>query len=262
MHLDPHEKKDGFRVFLEKHEYETMIECASRDRAKIAFRLGGESSLRKGEAIVVTRAEIRQSSTPGVDIYFISRIWGKETRKSGSEKPRRPWVPHSLVKEIDRYSERKNIDPESPLYMRSGSTLQNDVVDARERAAAKTGNEDFLEVTYHDFRRYWATNLYYRLGLDIKFIAALGGWEDIDNMKDEYLNPYFDDVIQQHLAEKGALDIETGHQTPMDRVLEKTRKLESRLDELEQIIASDDNDTEEEAKTHQEVQGNHTLGRF
>ncbi|MFB6185244.1 MAG: site-specific integrase, partial [Halobacteriaceae archaeon] len=158
MRLAPHSDEDGYRAFMEPHEYETMIECASRDRAEIAFRLGGECSLRRKEILEVTLNMIQKSPSPGVDISFV-RIWGKETRKEESKKPRKPWVPKSLLAKLERYCERKNIKPSSPMYPKTKSTLQNDIVDARERAADKTGNDDFLEVTCHDFRRYFATNL-------------------------------------------------------------------------------------------------------
>jgi hypothetical protein len=77
MRLVPHSDSDGYRVFMEPHEYETMVECASRDRAEIAFRFGGECSLRKTEAVEVTSNRIQKSRSPDVDIFFM-RVWGKE----------------------------------------------------------------------------------------------------------------------------------------------------------------------------------------
>jgi integrase len=190
------------------------------------------------------------------------RVWGKETRKENSKKPRKPWVPNSLIEELERYSKRKSIRPSSPLYPKSKGTLQNDIVDARERAAEKTGDDDFLEVTFHDFRRYFATNLFYREGVNIEFIAALGGWEDPDYMKEEYLDPYFDDVIERHLAQKGVLDIETDHQSDFEKVLGKMSDLGNRIDSLEQTLAADDEGSESKEPEFKESDDDHSLEEF
>ena len=261
MRLVPHSNSDGYRVFMEPHEYETMVECASRDRAEIAFRLGAECSLRKKEVLEVTLNKIQKSRSPGVEISFM-RVWGKETRKENSKKPRKPWVPNSLLEELERYSKRKNIRPSSPLYPKSKGTLQNDIVDARERAADKTGDDDFLGVTFHDFRRYFATNLFYREGVNIEFIAALGGWEDPDYMKEEYLDPYFDDVIERHLAQKGVLDIETDHQSDFEKILGKMNELGNRIDTLERTFATETGEVESEEPETEESDKNHSLGEF
>jgi integrase len=261
MRLVPHSNSNGYRVFMEPHEYETMIECASRDRAEIAFQLGGECSLRKKEVLEITLNKIQKSRSPGVEISFM-RVWGKETRKENSKKPRKPWVPNSLIEELKRYSKRKNIRPSSPLYSRSKGTLQNDIEDARERAADKTGDDDFLKVTFHDFRRYFATNLFYREGVNIEFIAALGGWEDPDYMKEEYLDPYFDDVIERHLAQKGVLDIETDHQSDFEKVLSKMDQLGNRIDSLEQFVAADTIEHESDEPDTEESDEHHSFDEF
>jgi integrase len=238
-----------------------MVECASRDRAEIAFRLGAECSLRKKEVLEITLNKIQKSRSPGVEISFM-RVWGKETRKENSKKPRKPWVPNSLQRAMERYSERKNIRNSSPLYPNSGGTLQNDIADARKRAAEKTGDDDFLKVTFHDFRRYFATNLFYREGVNIEFIAALGGWEDPDYMKEEYLDPYFDDVIERHLAQKGVLDIETDHQSDFERILGKMNELGIRIDTLERTLATETGDVESHEPQTEENEENHSLGEF
>lgn len=261
MRLVPHSNSDGYRVFMEPHEYETIIECAARDRAEIAFQLGGECSLRKKEVLEVTLNKIQKSRSPDVEVFFM-RVWGKETRKEDSKKPRKPWVPGSLLEKLERYSKRKNIRPSSPLYPNSKGTLQNDIEDARERAADKTGDDDFLEVTFHDFRRYFATNLFYREGVNIEFIAALGGWEDPDYMKDEYLDPYFDDVIERHLAQRGVLDIETDHQSDFEKVLSKMNKLKNRIDTLDQTLAAETTEVEPEELETEESDDDHSLEEF
>jgi len=66
MRLVPHSNSNGYQVFMEPHECDTMVECASRDRAEIAFRLGAECSLRKKEVLDVTLDKIQKSRSPGV----------------------------------------------------------------------------------------------------------------------------------------------------------------------------------------------------
>jgi len=117
-------------------------------------------------------------------------------------------------------------------------------------------------VTFHDFRRYFATNLFYREGVNIEFIAALGGWEDPDYMKEEYLDPYFDDVIERHLAQKGVLDIETDHQSDFEKVLEKMSELGNRIDTLERTVATDTGEYESEEVESEESDEDHALEEF
>lgn len=260
MRLVPHSNSDGYRCFLEPHEYETIVECASRDRAKVAIKLGA-CSLRKSEVTEVTLSKIQKSRSPGVEIYFL-RIWGKETRKKNSKKPRKPWIPNSLLNELERYSERKNISRSSPLYQKSKGTLQNDFVDARQRAADKTGDKDFLKVTFHDLRRYFATNLFYRKNVDIEYIAALGGWEDPKYMQEEYLDPYFDDVIQRHLAEKGVLDIETDYQSDYEKLLSRLDQIGNRISTLERLISADTEEQESEEPETEESEEYRSFDEF
>ena len=81
-------------------------------------------------------------------------------------------------------------------------------------------------------------------------------------MKEEYLDPYFDDVIERHLAQKGVLDIETDHQSDFEKVLSKMDQLGNRIDTLERIIAEDSEEQESEEPETGESDDHHSFDEF
>ena len=81
-------------------------------------------------------------------------------------------------------------------------------------------------------------------------------------MKEEYLDPYFDDVIERHLAQKGVLDIETDHQSDFERVLNEINQLGSRIDTLEQAITRDTKDPDSKEPKIEESDADHSIEEF
>lgn len=81
-------------------------------------------------------------------------------------------------------------------------------------------------------------------------------------MKEEYLDPYFDDVIERHLAQNGVLDIETDHQSDFEKVLNKMHQLGSRIDTLEQIIAEDTEELDAKEPEIEESDKDYSLEEF
>jgi len=79
---------------------------------------------------------------------------------------------------------------------------------------------------------------------------------------EEYLDPYFDDVIEQHLAKQGMLDIETNHQSDFERVLNKMNQLGNRIDALEGTVAADTGESESKEPKTEESDEDHSLEKF
>lgn len=237
MYIEKHPNDDGYRVWLEPYEYETLIECAEKDRAKIALRMGGESGLRKNKVLDLCRSQIKRSDNPDVKIHMVY-LMTKDTRTSNSEKMTKAWMPPRLLESIDRYIDRKYIKDDEPIYRYSSTTLDNDITAAKERAAEKTGKDDFRHFTFHDLRRYFATNMYYRYNVSAEYVAVLGGWEDVEYVKDNYFYPYFDDLIQNELVKKDVMGIKDiiEHESEYEKLLNKLNYLSDRIDQLEQKL--------------------------
>jgi integrase len=201
------------RVYMNPHDYQTMLGCADSRRAHLTMRLMGEAGLRIGEVVdEVQKNRLRDSTHPSVDIWFLT-LYGKDTKDRDTDGKRRDvWIPQSLKEEMDRYQQDEGRSDDLPLLLKSKRSLQNDIEATREHAVEKTGNEDFRHISCHDFRAYFATNMLLREGVDVETVMELGGWEDRQSM-DPYINASFDDIIQQNLAAAGALEKDVDTET-------------------------------------------------
>jgi len=222
------------RVYMNPHDYDTMLSCAPSRRARLAMRLMGECSCRVSEVAQEIYAEdLRQSTDPEVDLWFLP-IHGKDTKSRNTDGKRRDvWVPQSVKDAIDEYRRVENLAADVPLFPFSKKTVQNDVKDAAANAAEKTGNDDFEYISAHDFRAYFATNMLLREGVDIEIVMELGGWENRETM-DPYLNASFDDVIQHELAVAGVLEQDT------DTALTEYEQLRREIERLREAVEAID----------------------
>jgi len=191
MHLKTLENQ--IWVYLNPSDYDTMLECAPSRRARLAMRIMGECSCRASELTQTICAEdLRQSTHPDVDLWFLP-IRRKDTKdRDTEEKQRDVWVPQSVRDAITEYRRAETLAADVPLFPCSTRTLRMSVKTAAENAAEKTGNEDFEYVSARDFRAYFATNMALREGVDTEIVRKLGGWESRDAMG-PYLNAEYDD---------------------------------------------------------------------
>jgi len=120
--------------------------------------------------------------------------------------PREVWICEPLIRQIEDFTVVEDLDAHdepTPLFHVSKRTIQNWVTEAAENAATATGDEDFLKVSSHDFRRYFASHMLYRHGVDPEIVRQLGGWRSPRSMMEYLLLP--DDVLAEELGEIGRL---------------------------------------------------------
>lgn len=199
--------EDEMRVYMNPYDYQHMIDCAENREAEVLMRVMGEMGLRVGECAAdhLTMDNIRESTHPDVDIKFLP-IYGKDTKDRDTEGKRRDaWVPDDLYQRLKKYQENEGFADDRPVFMMKKRTLQRRVEETRENAAVMADNQDYLHISSHDFRAYFATNMALREGVNPEIVMTLGGWEDRQSM-DPYLDASFDDIIQQELAVAGVLD--------------------------------------------------------
>lgn len=234
------------RVYLNPNDYQNLLDSADSRRAHLAIRMMAETSLRVGTLPQdITRGDMRQSTHPDVDIWFLS-VSAKDTKDRDTDgKHRDVWVPQSLKDEIDRYTKDENIDDDRPLFPYSLRTLQNDVKQAAENAAQRTGNDDFEYVSAHDLRAYFATNMLIRKGVDKETVMELGGWESRETI-DPYLNASFDDIIRDDLAAAGVLEQEDiGPVTETDELRHEVEELTAVVNELKDTVQQIEREVED-----------------
>jgi integrase len=237
--------ENSMRVYMNPYDYQTMIDCAESRRAEMVMRCMGESGFRVGELTddTFTMANIRESTHPDVDIHFMP-VYGKDTKDRDTDgKYRDAWIPQSLLERLEKYQENEGFDDDRKIFMKGKRTLQRDVEDTRENAAVMEEDENYLHISAHDFRAYFATNMALREGVDIEIVMTLGGWEDRESM-DPYLDANFDDIIQKELAIAGVLEKEVDVQpTPYDKLRAEIQVLREAIESLDvdvKVVDSDD----------------------
>jgi len=117
---------------------------------------------------------------------------GKDTTDNEDGGSRITWVPFDLFEEIEAWCDRRSIGEDEQIFEVGAKTLSNDVVEMGENAATKTGDEDFLDLTTHDNRAYYATNMIRRLGVDKEIVKSMGGWSS-----DKAIEPYLDIPLEK-----------------------------------------------------------------
>jgi hypothetical protein len=116
-----------------------------------------------GKVIKVRRGDFFRSDDPDVEIAFLRVRESKETTDGENALgggARITWVPDDLYEDVIAYCEENGIGDGDPLSPNMGyESHRQFIVDARENAAKRSGNDNYRHVTSHDFRRYFATNM-------------------------------------------------------------------------------------------------------
>lgn len=187
-------KDRTWKVWMSREEYRELPREAQSWEQEIALRLMGDCGLRVAEVLDVTPANIDRMSD-GTH-HNLEIIAGKDTTGEYSEgKQRETWLPVDLEGLIYRYADDNDID-DDPLIDKSKKTLQNWVDNAAERAAERTGDDDYQRVSSHDLRRCWAHHLLVEEGVSPRIVMALGGWSSYDAIEPYLAAPSEDNIIE------------------------------------------------------------------
>lgn len=231
------------RVYMNPNDYQTILDCAESRRAEVAMRIMGQMGLRVSE-IGFSFDDIRQSTHPDVDLWFVT-IYGKDTSgETENGKRRDAWMPDDLKARIERYMENERRTTTTPIIGETPRTISRDVKQSAKNAALKTDNEDFEYISCHDFRAYFATNMLLREGVDPEIVMELGGWVDRETI-DPYLNASFDDIIRDELAAAGV--IEDAGETRIDRIEKQLGKIVEAINEIDPGAINTDEEADQTA---------------
>ncbi len=179
MHLEPHEKKDGFRAWLSEDETDLLLSETDETDHRIAFALGAKCGLRSQEIVDVTPQDV--SGGPVGPMLTVPSGKGDKYR----ETP----IPDGLKGRIETVADyRSEPDPE-PLIDASTRTLQRWIESKREELRVETGDPDWSHVTMHDLRRTWATRLAEEIDNDT-YVMMWGGWERHETFQRHYRGAY------------------------------------------------------------------------
>lgn len=179
MNREPHESDDygtGMKVWLESQEVEELLNAAENTEQRIAFGLGARCGLRSAEWLDVEPRHVVDSGMGTV----------LQVPSGKGDKYRETPITTELATAIRTVGDMQGTDSQ-PVIRSASSTrvLRKWTKRARERLHDETGKEGWLDVSPHDLRRTWATNL--RAGdVDPLVVLNWGGWEDIETFLDHY----------------------------------------------------------------------------
>lgn len=193
---------DSWRVHFSTEEYRELLDAAPHRPAKISMRIMSHSP-RVGTTSEILLNQFNKKETPHGDIWTLYVEAKDSTERDGATRPREVWICDDLIDEIKEFAGVSEFTEPEPLFHVKKRTIQNWVKKAAENAAMKTGDEDFLKVSSHDFRRYFASHFLYRHNVDAEYVRQLGGWQSPRAMKEYLLLP--DDVLAEELGSVGLL---------------------------------------------------------
>jgi len=158
--------------------------------------------LRSEEVTQVRPADIHHDSEAGA---FLIVQEGK------GDKYRETPIPESLANTISTAAEYRPEPATEPIVTSQSSTpgastrtLRNWIEATRGELAAETEDGRWRQLTFHDLRRTWATQL---KGEDVDALLVLdwGGWSDMDTFLEHYRGTYAPDVQAREREKVGWL---------------------------------------------------------
>jgi len=181
----PFKKRDGYRVWLSDEETHSLIETIG-DRGGtshiITARLGVHCGLRREEAANVRAVDI------ATDLGQPNLRVPEDSAKLG--KYRETPIPRDLADRIKMVPEyRDDLAIDDPILDVTGKTLNRRIKRACEELYAKTKDDGWLNVSYHDLRRTWGTRLL-EAGVLPSVVMVQGGWESWPTFRKHYLGEF------------------------------------------------------------------------
>jgi integrase len=156
----------------------------------------GEVGLRVEEAANVRYADVERT-TDG-EHYRLRVRDGKDTTGEYEDgKLREAWLPPSLERQMYRFIQERDTDPDGPLFSVTTRTIQNWVTYACEDAAEAIGDDDYRKVSAHDLRRSWAHDLLVEQGVAVRVMMEVGGWGSYDAIEPYLTKPSESNIIDE-----------------------------------------------------------------
>jgi Phage integrase family. len=173
--------------------------AAANHRDRLVIQLGGYVGLRSFEIPQICPRHVKR--TDDGDHYRLRVPEGKDTTGSGG-KPRDAYLPKDVEGDIHTYQSAEEIDRDEPLVDLSERGIRAIVKRTAERAAEKTGDDDFRHVSSHDLRRRFAQRLLVDEQVNPRVVMQIGGWNSFQAIE-PYLNSPTPDVVNDAFEEAG-----------------------------------------------------------
>jgi len=199
MQIRPYPEKDGARIWLSKREQRRLLERLEDDypRRQIAMELGLHG-LRSEEITLVEFGGFRPLDAEKQTWAMVVPD-GKSGRRSVPVNP-------DLRKRIKFVKNANRARADDPVVDVATRTMRSWMTDVREELAADLEDDAWLNLTMHDLRRTFATELFYELAIAGVPIAeeltmSVGGWKMTstgrETFRSHYLGPVPDHVMRE-----------------------------------------------------------------
>jgi hypothetical protein len=129
MRLKPHNKRDGYKVWLSDHELKQLIEELANanqnsSKKRMAGEIGGYCGLRRDEA-----AQVRPVDVAGTPADPVLRVWEDQAKR---DKYRETPMPRDLSHRIRAAETWGGMAPDDSVFGVTGKTLKYSFAEQRE----------------------------------------------------------------------------------------------------------------------------------
>lgn len=184
MNLRQHEGSDSMKVWLSESDTETLLDAAQTTEQRIAFALGARCGLRSHEILQVSPDDVIDTDAG----TMLKVEHGK------GDKYRETPVPSTLAREIQTIADVRDEKGSTPLIsVTTTQSLRNWIKATRAAVAEQEDDERWQQVSLHDLRRTWATQLASR-DVDPLIVCDWGGWNDLETFLEHYKGVYSPDA--------------------------------------------------------------------
>lgn len=165
----------GKKVWLSSDEVDRLLDHVDDPITWIGVALGVRCGLRSAEIVAVTPADLVDGPT--------GRMVRVRDGKGGDyrETP----APDELVTRVNTVVEIQNHDNDEPIVDVTTRSLRRRLDKIGDELAEETDDDGWRDLSTHDLRRTWATNLS-ESGVDPLVALDWGGWADLETFLDHY----------------------------------------------------------------------------
>lgn len=185
MFTKAHDSRDDVKVWLSEDETERLLEAADDTEKQVALALGVRCGLRSAEVLDVAPADIRETDVVGSML---------KVRNGKGGKSRQTPIPETVKTQIETANEYRSEGDDEPIVSVSTTqSLRNWIQGTAEVLAEESDTDEWLQLSFHDLRRTWATHLVSK-DVDPLVICDWGGWQDLETFLDHYKGQYSPDA--------------------------------------------------------------------